>query len=172
MRRALLRQIVLAAVLATSGCRRPSVASSPAPSAAVEEYCWWHVMSSPMHVDTVAARFASAFTAFGLRDVRRGRQADTAWATASLTDLGGQPGSARYAGRMVGYQKGDSTHFRSYVTVQAPLRGSQPVDTADETATGGHIAACNAIARAAAVHASAPAAATGEEALKVWDRKQ
>ena len=123
-----------------------------------------------MPVDTVAARFANAFTSVGLLDARWEHQADTAWATASLTELPQQGGAVRYASRMVGYQKGDSTHFRTYVTIQPPLVGWQLADTADGAATRRRSAACNAIARAAAVNASASAAATGEETFTVWGK--
>ncbi len=160
--------IVLAAV--DGGCYRNAVQRA-LPVEPHEEYCWWHVMTSPLSVDTVAARFASAFATIGFRNVRWEHQGDTAWAVSTPTLLRGQPEGVLYASRIVGYQKGDSTHFRSYVMIQPAGDGAVSTTAIAGEATG-VIGLCRAIATAAAVQATARPEATGEEAWRLWARSQ
>ena len=170
MRHPLAAGSLLFAVALGASCRyRPSAA--PTPAVAHEDYCWAYVQSSPFPADSVAARFANAFTVAGLTNARWDHQGDTAWATAAPTELPGPPGGVQFTSRVVGYQKGTNTHYRLYVTVQAPPQGWQVADTADGAATRRIIGACSAIAKAAGVHATTPRAATGEESLSVWARK-
>jgi hypothetical protein len=161
--------LVLAGAIG-AGCRRHRALPVAAPAwAGDEEYCWWAVLRSPLRPDSVAARFAGAFTAVGLTGVAWTRSADTAWAHAGPTALRGA-GGATYASRAVAYWHGDSTHFRSYVAVGPPPPTAQP-QPADTLGRGtDRIALCAAIARAAAVRGSAPRSPTGDESLPVWTR--
>lgn len=164
--------LILTAALA-AGCRR-RVAAAPARVQLVEEHCWWAVMRSTLPPDSVAARFERAFTAVGLTGAARTRQADTAWAHAGPTLLGG-PSGATYAGRAVAYWHGDSTHFRYYLAAGPARAGrAQPaadtVDPSSNPASGRRIALCGEIARAAAIGGSVPRDPTGDEGLDVWTR--
>lgn len=170
MRHPLAAGSLLLAVAIGASCRHRPLAA-PTPAVAQEDYCWAYVQSSPFPADSVAARFANAFSVVGLTNARWDHQGDTAWATAALTELPGPPGGVQFASRVVGYQKGINTHYRFYVTVQAPPQGWQKADTADAAATRRLLGACSAIAKAAAVQATAPRVATGEESLSVWGRK-
>jgi hypothetical protein len=148
----------LIAVL-SAGCRsHPVVTTSIARSS--DDYCWWAVLRSPLPPDSVAARFQRAFTAVGLSGSTWTRSADTAWAHAGPTALGGATG-ATYVSRVVAYWHGDSTHFRQYVSMAHKLGDSANL-----------IGLCQEISRAAAVPTSIPPKPTGEEALKLWTRIQ
>jgi hypothetical protein len=142
----------------SGGCRSHPVVRAPVPAQLSEEHCWWAVMRSPLPPDTVAARFQRAFSSVGLSGSTWTRSADTAWAHAGPTALGGASG-ATYESRVVAYWHGDSTHFRQYVAM--PPR---PGDAANP------IGICQDIGRAAAVPTSAPRVPTGEETLKLWTR--
>ena len=149
------------------GCRRP-VVSGPAPVQLSEEYCWWAVLRSTRAPDSVAARFTSAYIHAGFSSVTFKKYADTAWATAGPTQIGGANG-ALFASRAVAYWHGDSTHFRYYVSVGPPMRGG--VQTSDSVDAGKLLLGlCAQVARAAAIGWSAPRSPTGDETLQIWTR--
>ena len=155
-----------------AGCRRPAPVTrvAPAPAALVEDHCWWAVFRTTLPPDTVAAHFARAFTALGLTDARTARLADTAWAQAGPTVLGG-PRGGTYAVRVVAFRRGDTTLFRHFVAVGLPAHGRPgPVDSM--SLGSGQIGFCGALGRAAAVHGAAPRGPNGEETLPVWTRRR
>lgn len=167
VRRAAVRLTLLLAAPA-AGCR--GRAAAPAPERWPEDHCWWAVARSPLSPDTVAARFAQAFTALGLASAATRRLADTAWAAAGPTPIARGPAGARYASRIVAYRRGDSTHFRHFVAVLPPAGGwARPADTAGGLG-GRSIGFCGDVTRAAVVRASLPREPTGEEGLRVWTR--
>ena len=74
---------------------------------------------------------------------------------------------ALYESNLVAYRRGDSTHFRYYVTIARPSQGW--ASTEDSTgAIDGSLDFCAEIARRAAVGWTAPRSPTGEEALTFW----
>lgn len=156
---------VLVSVLG-AGCRRP-VRAAPAHAALEEDYCWWTVFRTLLPADTVAARFARAFTTAGLTGARWSRLADTAWAAAGATVLAARGGRA-YAARVVAYRRGDSTHFRHFVALAEPAPGlvADPVN-----ASARRIVFCADIGRAARVGGTAPRESDGEEQRAVWQRR-
>ena len=155
------RTIVLGAIplLAALACRH-RVATAPT----AENPCWSYVASSPLTPDRVARRYMDAFHAVGLDDPMWFTHADTAWALTHAPTLADSARGARYAARVVAYRKGDSTHFRQYVT---RLAGTQAT-SGDSASTPGVAAVCARITRAAAMDVTAPTAPTGDETLGVW----
>ena len=149
-----------------AACHRPT-RPAPAPAALPEEHCWWTVFRTPLRADTVAARFARAFAAAGLGGAAWSQRADTAWAHAGPTRLGGKWGDGVYEARAVAYQLGDSAHYRYFVALRLPATGS-----ADEPNEGARrIPFCGAIARAAAVGGTAAPQPGAEERLELWLRR-
>ena len=155
--------IVTAAV--GGGCRPPA-RSAPIPTQGPEDYCWWTVMRTTLPPDSVAARFERAFVVTGLTEATWARLADTAWAHAGPTPLGGPPATISES-RVVAYRHGDTTRFRHFVTISPPQ--GQSADTIN--LAGRYIGLCGQILRAAAVRPSAPREPTGEETLAVWRRR-
>jgi hypothetical protein len=151
--------VVLVAAL-SGACRQPVVLPQAAPTQATEEHCWWAVLRTTLPPDSVAIRFQRGFNAVGLTDAMWTSSADTSWARGGPTSIAG----ATYQSRAVAYRRGDSTHFRHFVTVVP-----QPSDTV--SVGGRHIAMCGGIARATAIPTSVPREPTGEETLRVWSRK-
>ena len=115
-------------------------------------------------------RFANAFSAVGMTGATWAHEADTAWASAAVTRLAGDSSGAGYGSRVVAYLKGDSTHYRYYVTF-AERAGSAPLaaDTTND-ATRRRIGMCSEIARIAAVHGSPSREPAGDEDLELWSR--
>lgn len=139
-----------------------------------ESHCWWAVYRSPLGVDSVAAHYASAFERIGLSEIHAGRAADTAWATAGPTSLGSDFDGWTYAARVVAYQHGDSTHFRTFVSEAPPANAPTVSDSAravgNSPVAGRHIAFCARLAHLAQVGGTAPREPDGEEKLDVWRR--
>ncbi|HEV8365537.1 MAG TPA: hypothetical protein VGQ52_18605 [Gemmatimonadaceae bacterium] len=95
------------------------------------------------------------------------RDADTAWSTASATQL--DPGApAIFTSRAIAYWHGDSTHFRYFVGVQP-----QSQRVARDSINKGKLllGLCSQIARSAAIGWSAPRDPTGDEGLPIWTHK-
>jgi len=167
---------MLVAVLG-AGCHRPA-RTVPAPEPSSERYCWWTVFRTTLPPDTVAIHFERAFTALGLHDAKWTHLADTAWAQAVPTRLDGSWGGGMYAARVVAYRQGDGTRFRHFVAITPPPEGwaaSLDSVTGDGrhvsiSPSGNHIGFCQALGRAAQVHATAPREPSGEESLEVWRR--
>lgn len=165
--------------IAASACGAPArTAPAPAVTPALdhEDHCWWAVLHSPLPADTVAARFAYAYKSVGLAGATWARSADTAWAQAGPTVLGGAHAGWTYAARVVAYQRGDSTHFRTFVSVAAPLGDPSLSDSAralgENPGTGRHIGFCAELRHAAQAQGTAPREPDGEEKLDVWRRRR
>jgi hypothetical protein len=119
-----------------------------------EEHCWWAVYRTSLPLDTVADRFARAFTSIGFAPSGPSQLGDTAWINVGpsrLSGYGGRPIEAR----MVAYRAGDSTHFRTFVATGA----SQSIEL------------CQQISRAAPVGGVGLREPDGEEKLSVWRRR-
>lgn len=167
--------VVCAAVVICTACH---AATRPAPAAApvrpAEGYCWWAVFRSPLRVDTVVARYARAYARVGLSGVAWSHAGDTAWAHAGPTVLGGAHANGTYAARIVAYQHGDSTHFRTYVLLIPPAGGWPGSDSAvvrgDNVGAGRQIGFCAELGRAAGAEGTAPGWTDGEEKLGLWQR--
>lgn len=150
-------RVALLGVLVVIGCHHP-VKTSPAPSSALEEsYCWWAVERTAMPVDSVAMRYVSAYGTLGLGAITSVRIGDTVLVHAGPS-LIAEHDTAEV--RMVAYQKGDSTHLRSFLAM------------AKGTSGGTSIGLCGRIARTAAAHAFALREPDGEERLSVWTRRR
>ncbi len=130
----------------------PNVAVVPA--ALDEEHCWWAVYRTSLPLDTVAARFARAFTSVGFGPAAPSQVGDTAWINVGPSRLSGYEGRPIEA-RMVAYRAGDSTHFRTFVATGA----SQAIEL------------CQQISRAAPVGGVTLREPDGEEKLSVWRRR-
>ena len=131
---------------------RPKVAVVPV--SLNEEHCWWAVYRTALPLDTVANRFARAFTKLGFAPSAPSQAGDTAWINAGparLSGYGGRPIEAR----MVAYRAGDSTHFRTFVATGA----SQAIEL------------CQQISQAAPVGGVTLREPDGEETLSVWRRR-
>ena len=174
------RIFVLPALVAATGiaaaCRAPA-RTVPTPAVARTgasgDYCWWTVYRSPLPVDTVVARFARAYEAVGLAGAGSARVADTAWAQGTPTVLGGAHAGGTYAARVVAYRRGDSTHFRQYVSLVAPPGGWPASDSAHggDAGFGRQVGFCTELSRAAKTQGTAPREPDGEEKLDVWRRR-
>jgi hypothetical protein len=158
--------LALALILAVA-CRRPATTAVKL-AGFNEDHCWWAVLRSTRPPDSVAARFTHAFIQAGFRAVTFKRNADTAWSTASATQLD-VAGPAIFTSRAVAYWHGDSTHFRYYVGVQPlPAQNGAFPDSAHKGKN--LLALCVQIARSAAIGWSAPRDPTGDEGLAIWSR--
>src|SRR3954467_3362104 len=137
------------------GCHPSPRQVSATPVAPNEEHCWWAVYRTSLPLDTVADRFARAFTSIGFAPSPPSQVGDTAWINVGPSRLSGYDGRPIEA-RMVAYRAGDSTHFRTFVATG----GSQAIEL------------CQQISRAAPVGGVALREPDGEEKLSVWRRRQ
>jgi len=138
------------------------------PAGLKEDYCWWAVLRSTRPPDSVAARFTHAFIQAGFSAVTFKRNADTAWSTASATQLD-VAGPAIFTSRAVAYWHGDSTHFRYYVGVRpVPAQSGAAPDSINKGKL--LLVLCTQIARSAAIGWSQPREPTGDEGLAIWSR--
>jgi hypothetical protein len=147
---------LLVVVALSTACRRPATIA-PAPTPSAEEYCWWAVVTSPLRADSVAQRFARAFTAYGLADLRIDAIGDTIVVEAGPTRTPAvDPGQV--ATRLVVVPSEDGSRFRHFVTLTPDLE-RRTLDI------------CAALAASVRVGAVAPREQTGDEALPVWMRR-
>ena len=121
-----------------------------------EDHCWWAVYRTSLPLDTVADRFARAFTSIGFAPSAPSQVGDTAWINAGPSRLSGYEGRPIEA-RMVAYRVGDSTHFRTFV--------------ATGTGASQAIELCQQISKAAPVGGVTLREPDGEEKLSVWRRR-
>ncbi len=171
---------VPALLLLSAGCHRQSRLDTAKPAAAIEETpCWWSVYRAALPVDTVAVHLVNAFTTLGLTGATSEQIGDTAWAHAGPTRLDAWRG-ATYLARMAAFQRGDSTLYRYFVTVIPPAGGWGPSHDS-LTVDGRHMSVnpavspidfCQAIARTAQNHGTAPSGPNGEESLAVWRNRR
>jgi hypothetical protein len=120
-----------------------------------EDHCWWAVYRTSLPLDTVAARFALAFTSIGFAPAAPSQVGDTAWINVGPSRISGYDGRPIEA-RMVAYRAGDSTHFRTFVATGE----SQAIEL------------CQQISRAAPVGGVTLREPDGEEKLAVWRRRR
>lgn len=149
------RATMLFVVALVTGCRHPAPAT-PAPARAEEEHCWWTVFRTDLPPDTVAVHFVRAYTGAGLGGASWAHLADTAWAHAGPTVLGGARGGGTYEARVVAYRQGDSTSFRHYTSITPPSGGWAPPLDSVQGPAGGHVGFCDEVGRAALVHGISP----------------
>ena len=140
--------------LSAHACKPSPPKIAVVPVSLNEEHCWWAVYRTSLPLDTVADRFARAFTAIGFAPSPPSQVGDTAWINAGPSRLSGYEGRPIEA-RMVAYRAGDSTHFRTFVRTGA----SQAIEL------------CQQIARAAPVGGVTLREPDGEEKLSVWRRR-
>ena len=164
MRRGSIVVAELALLAASAACRaRPGVV--PARARPVWEHCWWTVLLTTAPPDTVAARFAAAYTATGLSAAAWTRAGDTAWAHAgppvpNTVTPGASPGAGT-AARLVAVRYGDTTRFRHFVAAGGSSNGGSVT-----------IPLCTGIARSAAVRTLVPQRGPrAEDSLPVWWRE-
>ena len=146
---------VISLALSTYACNRTPPNVAAAPVSLKEEHCWWAVYRSALPLDTVANRFAAAFTSIGFPPSPPSHLGDTAWINVGPSRLLGYEGRSIEA-RMVAYRAGDSTHFRTFVATGE----SQAIEL------------CQQISRAAPVGGVTLREPDGEEKLDVWRRRQ
>jgi hypothetical protein len=120
-----------------------------------EEHCWWAVYRTSLPLDTVANRFAAAFTSIGFAPSAPSQVGDTAWINVGPSSLPGYEGRPIEA-RMVAYRAGDSTHFRTFVA----------------TGESKAIQLCQQISQSAPVGGVTLREPDGEEKLSVWRRRR
>lgn len=125
-----------------------------APVSLDEEHCWWAVYRTSLPLDTVANRFARAFTSIGFAPSAASQVGDTAWINVGPSKISGYEGRPIGA-RMVAYRAGDSTRFRTFVATGE----SQAIEL------------CQQIFRAAPVGGVTLREPDGEEKLSVWRRR-
>src|SRR5258705_2491535 len=131
------------------GCPHRRAQTASTPSARPEyEHCWWAAYRTTMPPDSVAARYAGAYTTLGLSNSSWSHLADTAWAAAGPTALAREGGTWIYAGRVVAIRRGDTTFFR-------PFNALQP-DDGSGNATAHRIEFCGEGSRAAKTGGTAP----------------
>ena len=128
------------------------------------EHCWWAAYRTAMSPDSVAARYASAFTTVGLSNSRWSHLADTAWAEAGPTPLVRNAGTRTYSGRVVAIRRGDTTFFRQFNAVQL-----QPADSGGRGALA--IGFCLDMNRAAMTGGIAPRDEEPDDAMPLWRRR-
>jgi hypothetical protein len=122
-----------------------------------EQHCWWAAFRTTMPPDSIAMRFSSALESIGFAGVRNGSLADTAWAQAGPTTLGGERGG-RYAARVVAIRFSDTTRLRSFV--------------AADTSVGGRlIGMCGDLMSRAAVRAFPPRQQEADDSKPLWRRR-
>lgn len=146
-----------------AGCRHPAqVTTASSPAWPTEERCWWAPFRTALPTDSVAARYARAYTTVGLSRAEWSHLADTAWAQAgpSMRTDSGHVGT--YAARVVALRRGDSTLFRTFVSVRA----STSTDVAPD-----QIGFCGETMRAAKAEGTAPRNEDPDDALPIWRRR-
>jgi len=145
-------------------CHRPAAQTAPAPRASLEgEHCWWAAYRTAMSPDSVAARYAAAYTTVGLSNSSWSHLADTAWAEAGPTALTRDGDTSIYAARGVAIRRGDTTFFR-------PFNALQPADGTGRE--GAHrIEFCGEVSRAALTGGTAPREEEPDDSLPLWRRR-
>ena len=157
---------ILLAITATLavGCHHPRAQTAITPRAALEYgHCWWAAYRTAMSPDSVAARYARAYTTVGLANSGWAHFADTAWAEAGPTALVREGDTLTYAGRVVAIRRGDTTFFR-------PFNALQPDDGTGK-GTGYRIGFCGEVSRAALTGGAAPRDEEPDDSLPLWRRR-
>jgi hypothetical protein len=146
------------------GCHqtRPQTAITPRTQPEYE-HCWWAAYRTAMSPDSVAARYAGAYTTVGLSNSKWSHLGDTAWAEAGPTALAREGDTLTYAGRVVAIRRGDTTFFR-------PFNALRPDDGTGKA--GAHrIGFCGEVSRAAMTGGTAPRDEEPDDTLPLWRRR-
>lgn len=163
-----MRRLSVSALLATTliaACHRSAAAPALTPVQAPESHCFWTAFRTTLPPDTVASRYARAFTTLGLTGAVTSHAADTAWAHAGPTPLTLPNGSGTYAARVVAFRRGDTTYYRPFVSLTAD-RQAAGEDSGRHTSRT--IYFCGALAGAAQVHGVTQGRPGALEAMDVW----
>jgi hypothetical protein len=166
MRARLAAHTILLAIAGTLavGCQRPRAQTAITPRARLEyDHCWWAAYRTSMSPDSVAARYARAYTTVGLSNSGWAHSADTAWAEAGPTALAREDDTLLYAGRVVAIRRGDTTFFR-------PFNALQPDDGTGK-GTARRIGFCGDVSRAALTGGTAPRDEERDDTLPLWRRR-
>jgi len=155
--------LAITAALA-AGCHHPRPQTGITPTAQPEyEHCWWAAYRTGMSPDSVAARYAGAYTTVGLSNSSWSHLADTAWAEAGPTALAREGDTLTYAGRVVAIRRGDTTFFRPFNALQA--------DDGTGKAGAHRIGFCGEVSRAAMTGGTAPRDEEPDDTLPLWRRR-
>jgi hypothetical protein len=166
MRARLAAQSILLAITGTLAvaCHHPRAQTAITPRVRVEyDHCWWAAYRTAMSPDSVAARYARAYTTVGLANSGWAHLADTAWAEAGPTPLVREGGTRIYSGRVVAIRRGDTTFFR-------PFHAVRPDDGTGETGAR-QIGFCAEVSRAALTGGTAPRDEEPDDTLPLWRRR-
>jgi hypothetical protein len=145
-----------------AGCRRPPAETTSAALAwPAEERCWWAPFRTALPPDSVAVRFARAYTTLGLTGATWSHRADTAWAQAGPSVLADSARRGTYAARVVAFRRGDTTLFRPFVATPPDA----PNPARDQ------IAFCGETMRVSRPLAIAPRVEEPDHALPLWRRR-
>ena len=154
--------LTVAAGSLIAGCRRTPAAATSAPLAwPAEERCWWAPFRTVLPPDSVAVRFARAYTTLGLTGATWSHRADTAWAQAGPSALSDSARRGTYAARVVAFRRGDTTLFRPFVAT--------PPDALNPARD--QIAFCGETMRVSRPLAIAPRVEEPDHALPLWRRR-
>jgi hypothetical protein len=146
------------------GCNHPKAQTAITPSAGPEfGHCWWAAYRTALPPDSVAARYARAYTTVGLSNSSWSHLADTAWAEAGPTPLSREGTTLIYAGRVVAIRRGDTTFFRPFNALQE--------DDGSGHAGGHRIGFCAEVSRAALTGGTAPREEEPDDSLPLWRRR-
>jgi hypothetical protein len=146
----------------SAGCHRSSVRSANSPRAQMEDHCWWAALRTQTTPDSVAMRYAAAYTKLGLGSVGWAHQADTAWAQGGPTVLARPDGTGAVMARVVAYRRGDTTLVRPFVSV----RPTEPTNVG-----GLLISFCGDASREAKAQTIAPGDEERDDSLPVWRQR-
>lgn len=163
-----MRRLLVSALVATTlvaACHRSAATPAATPVRTPESYCFWTAFRTTLPPDTVAARYAHAFTTLGLTGATTSHAADTAWAHAGPTSLTLPNGSGTYAARVVAFRRGDSTYYRPFVSLTGD-RQSAAEDSGRHTSRT--ISFCSALGGAAQVGGTTQGGPGALEAMDVW----
>ena len=167
-RSAIVAGVLTGCILAVACHRPPAVALGVADKPLLErQFCWWAVLRTSRAPVSVAARFRQAYAEMKLGRISSGELGDTTWAHAGPTTVIGQSTYGAYESGVMAYTRGDSTHFRYFISISAPPGGwTHPGDSLQ--ASMGDIDFCADVARHASIGWTQPARPTGEESLSLW----
>jgi hypothetical protein len=147
----------------SAGCHRSSVqTSNSVPAQAEEDHCWWAAFRTKMTPDSVAVRYADAYTKLGLASVRWAQLADTAWAKGGPTVLSRPGGTGAVVARVVAYRRGDTTLVRPFVSV----RPTEPTNVGSLL-----LSFCGDAIREAKAQTTAPRDEEPDDSSPVWRRR-
>ena len=154
--------VAIFASLLITGCHRAALTTSSSSVWPPEGKCWWAPFRTALPPDSVAVRFARAYTMLGLSRAEWSHQADTAWAQAGPSVLADSGRVGTYAARVVAFRRGDSTLLRTFVAIGSSMASNVARE---------RIGFCGETIRTAKPAATAPRIEEPDDALPVWRRR-